>query len=116
MEAVPNHFESLISQAGEYAETKAHLFKLKIADKTSDTLSDAVSALVVWIFISFFLLVFSIGLALLIGEWLGKSYYGFFIVSGVYGIAGIIFHVNRKSLVKNPVSNFLISKILKNRE
>ncbi|MEO5595150.1 MAG: phage holin family protein [Chitinophagaceae bacterium] len=116
MEATPNHFESLISKAGEYAETKATLFKLKIADKASDTVSDAASTLVVSILFSFFLLSLSIGIALVIGEWLGKNYYGFFIVAGFYGIAGIIFHLNRKSLVKTPVSNFIITKILKNKE
>ena len=119
MEANPSHhshFESLISQAGEYAETKATLFKLKVADKTSDTVSDVASTIVVWMFIGFFLLCFSVGLALVIGEWLGKNYYGFFIVSGVYGIAGIIISLNRKSLVKTPVSNFIITKILKTPE
>jgi len=116
MEAIPNHFESLLSKAGDYAETRAKLLKLKVADKTSDTVSDAASTMVVWLFIAFFLLTFSTGLALLIGEWLGKSYYGFFIVAGLYGIAGIIFHINRKKLIKTPVSNFIIGKILKPAE
>lgn len=116
MEAAPNHFETLFSQAGEYAETKATLIKLKIADKASDTVSDAASSLVVGIFFASFLLCVSIGVALWIGELLGKTYYGFFIVAGCYGIAGIIFHLNRKSLVKTPVSNFIITKILKAKE
>jgi len=116
MEAAPNHFETLLSKAGEYAETKATLIKLKFADKTSDTVSDAASSLVVGIFVGFFVLCFSVGLALWLGELLGKNYYGFFIVSGAYGIAGIVFHLNRKSLVKTPVSNFIITKILKSKE
>jgi hypothetical protein len=119
MEAVPNqpnHFESLLHKAGDYAETKVSLLKLKVADKTSDTVSDAAAALVVLLFVVFFLLTLSIGVALLIGEWLGKTYYGFFIVAAVYGIAGIIFHLNRKHLVKIPVSNFIINKILKGAE
>jgi len=116
MEAVPNHFESLLSKAGDYAETKVSLLKLKVADKTSDTVSDAATALVGLLFVVFFLLTLSIGVALLIGEWLGKAYYGFFIVAGLYGIAGIIFRMNRKSLVKIPISNFIINKILKGAE
>ncbi|HTL08792.1 MAG TPA: phage holin family protein [Chitinophagaceae bacterium] len=116
MEAAPNDFDNLLSKAGEYAATRATLIKLKIADKTSDTVSDAASSMVVGIFLVIFLLCFSVGLALWIGELLGKTYYGFFIVALVYGIAGIIFHVNRKSLVKTPVSNFIITKILKARE
>ena len=116
MQAIPNHFESLLSQAGDYAETKAELLKLKIADKTSDTVSDAASTIVIWMFVVFFLFAFSIGLSLLIGERLGKNYYGFFIVAGVYGIAGIIVRINQNKLVKTPVSNFIINKILNTAE
>lgn len=112
----PNHFESLLSKAGDYAETRAKLLKLKVADKTSDTVSDAASTLVVMIFLVFFLLIFSTGLALLLGELLGKNYYGFFIIAGVYGIAGIIFRVNSKRFIKTPVSNFIINKILNQSE
>ena len=113
MESVPNHFETLLSKAGDYAETRAKLLKLKVADKASDTVSDAASALVITVFGVFFLLIFSVGLALLIGDWLGKSYYGFFIVAGIYAIAGIIFRVNKERFVKTPVSNFILRKILK---
>ncbi|MEP6746264.1 MAG: phage holin family protein [Bacteroidota bacterium] len=116
MEAVPNHFESLLSKAGDYAETKVSLLKLKVADKTSDTVSDAATMMVILLFVMFFVLTLSIGMALLIGEWLGKNYYGFFIVAGLYGIAGLIFSINRKSLVKTPVSNFIIHKILNTAE
>ena len=112
MEAMHDQFENLLSKAGDYAETKANLFKLKVADKASDTVSDAASAMVIWIFVGFFLLSLSIGAALLIGEWLGKNYYGFFIIAGFYGIAGIVFRLNRNSFIKKPVSNFIITKIL----
>ena len=108
-----NQFESLLSKAGEYAETKVSLLKLKVADKTSDTVSDAATMMVSMLFVVFFVLTLSIGLALLIGEWTGKNYYGFFIVAGLYGIAGVIFHINRNKLVKTPVSNFIIAKFLK---
>lgn len=116
MEASSGHFESLLFKAGEYAETKASILKLKVADKTSDTVSDAVASLVVFLFAGLFTVIFSMGLALLIGEWLGKTWYGFFIIAGFYGIAGIVFHVNRKNFVKTPVSNFIIGKFLKTPE
>jgi len=119
MEAVPNHtnhFESLLSKAGEYAEARVALLKLKVADKASDTVSDVAATIVFCVFMLFFLLTLSVGIALLLGEWLGKSYYGFFIVAGIYGIAGIIIFANRKNLIKAPVSNFIIHKILKTAE
>jgi hypothetical protein len=111
-----NHFESLLSKAGDYAETKVELLKLKVADKTSDTVSDAAAMIVMIIFVLFFIFILSIALALLIGEWLGKSYYGFFVMSAVYGIATLIFRSNQKAFVKEPVSNFIINKILKGAE
>ncbi len=113
MESVPNHFETLLSKAGDYAETRAKLLKLKVADKASDTVSDAASALVIAVIAVFFIFLISTGLALLIGDWLGKNYYGFFVVAGIYAIAGIIFRANKDRFVKTPVSNFILRKILK---
>ena len=116
MEATTHQFESLLYKAGEYAETKASLLKLKVADKTSDTVSDAAASIVVLLFAALFMVILSIGLAMFIGEWLGKTYYGFFVIAGFYGIAGIVFHINRKNFIKTPVSNFIIGKFLKTPE
>ncbi len=112
----PNHFESLLSQAREYADSRIALLKLKSADKISDSASDVGSALVIMLFIVIFLLVLTVGLALLIGEWLGKTYDGFFVMAGVYGIAGLIAITNRKKLIKMPICNFVINKILNDTE
>ncbi len=112
MDAVPNHFETLLSQAGEYAETRAKLLKLKVADKTSETVSDAASALVVGIFLIFFVVLLSFGLSFLLGELLGKTYYGFFAMAGFYAICALIFKANKKRFIKTPVSNFIIAKFL----
>jgi fatty acid desaturase len=116
MEASSSHFESLLFKAGEYAETKASILKLKVADKASDTVSDAASTVVVLLFVGLFTVMLSIGLALLIGEWMGKTWYGFLVIAGFYGIAGIVFHINRRNFVKTPVSNFIIGKFLKTPE
>jgi hypothetical protein len=50
---------------------------------------------------------------LLIGSWIGKSFYGFFIIGGVYAIIGLIFYAFRNQWLKEPFSNMLIRKILK---
>jgi hypothetical protein len=112
MEAT-THLDTLLSKAGDFVETKTTLWKLKAVDKTSDTVSDVVSSLVVVLFIVFFMLLLSIGIALLVGGWLGKTYYGFFVVAGFYGIAGIIIYASRNHWIKMPVANFIIRKILK---
>jgi hypothetical protein len=53
------------------------------------------------------------GFALLIGYWLGNSFYGFFIIGGFYAIIGLIFYARRGVWLKEPFSNMLIRKILK---
>jgi hypothetical protein len=62
---------------------------------------------------SFVIIIFSIGIALLIGDWIGKSYYGFFIVGGIYTMIGLILYARRGHWLKEPFSNMLIRKILK---
>jgi hypothetical protein len=44
---------------------------------------------------------------------LGKTYYGFFLVSGFYLLAGIIVYSNREKWIKEPVSDAVIDKLLK---
>jgi O-antigen/teichoic acid export membrane protein len=65
------------------------------------------------VIISFVIIIFSIGFSLLIGDWIGKSYYGFFVVGGVYTIIGLIIYARRGQWLKEPFSNMLIRKILK---
>ena len=48
----------------------------------------------------------------MIGEYLGQFYYGFFIIAGFYVRIGFVFSVFQQELIKNPVCNFFIKKIL----
>jgi hypothetical protein len=71
-----------------------------------------VPRLSVIIMISLFALVLNIGIALLLGELLGKSYYGFFIVAGFYLVAGIILHFFLHKWIKKPISDLIIKQAL----
>lgn len=113
MQSEHNHFETLFVKARDYAETRAELVKLKVADKTSETASEAVSAIAGFVVLLTFLLFLSIGFSLLIGELLGKIYYGFFIMAGVYGLVGLVLKANQRRLIKTPVSNFIIARFFK---
>ena len=112
MEDQAHSFESLFGRAGDYFETRLKLLKLKSVEKSSDIVSSIVSvvALILIIFLS--IIIVSIGLALWIGEFLGKSYYGFFVVGGIYIIIALIVYLFRKYLLKIPVGNLLIDKVL----
>jgi hypothetical protein len=103
----------LLSEAGEYLETRATLLKLQTVESLTDVVSTLVSGLGLFCILAWILVVFSIGIALLIGDLLGKTCYGFFIIGGVYAIAGLFCYMLRDRLLKQPFSNILIRKLLK---
>lgn len=104
--------ESLIEKGEQYGKTTLELLKLKTLDKSADMVSNLVSWLIVVIFAVLFFLILNIGLALWIGELLGKSYYGFFVVSGFYALLTLVFGIFRKQLIKRPVNNSIITQVL----
>jgi hypothetical protein len=113
MQDQPTDIDILLSDAGDFIETRTTLWKYKGIESLADVSGELVSGLAMIVFVSFVVIVFSIGFALLIGEWLGKSYYGFFIMGGFYSIVALVIYARRGRWLKNPFSNMLIRKILK---
>jgi hypothetical protein len=113
MDKQPHVVESLIGNSTEYVDTRLKLFKLKLVDKTSDIASSVVAFVpLILIFLIVFLLL-NIGIALLIGDLVGRASWGFLIWTAVYIIAGLVLYKSRKKLVKVPFANLLIRKFLK---
>jgi len=113
MEEQPTDIDILLSDAGDFIETRTTLFKYKTIESLADVSGELVSGLAMIVITSFVIIVFSIGLALLIGNWLGRNYYGFFIMGGFYSIMALIIYVRRGKWLRDPFSNMLIRKILK---
>lgn len=113
MEEQQVDIDNLLSDAGDYIETRTTLWKLKAIESLSDVSGELVSGMGMIVISSFVIIIFSIGISLLIGDWIGKSYYGFFIVGGLYTIIGLILYARRGQWLKEPFSNMLIRKILK---
>jgi hypothetical protein len=113
MEEQPTDIDILLSDAGDFIETRTTLWKYKTIESLADVSGELVSGLGMIVIVSFVIIMFSIGFALLIGEWLGKSYYGFFVMGGLYTILGLIIFAGRRKWLKDPFSNMLIRKILK---
>lgn len=104
--------EALFEKAGNYLETRLDLFKLKATQQSSGIMSSMISSMILVLIITNIVLMINIGLALLLGEMLGKSYYGFFLLGGVYCLAGLIFHLNKNKWVEEPVTNAIIKKMI----
>jgi hypothetical protein len=113
VEEQQHDIDILLSDAGDYIGTRTTLWKLKAIESLSDVSGELVSGLALIGIASVVVLILSAGLALLIGYWIGKSFYGFFIIGGVYAIIGLVFFAFRNQWLKEPFSNMLIRKILK---
>ncbi|MBL0357626.1 MAG: phage holin family protein [Chitinophagaceae bacterium] len=113
MYSTVDSIEKLVAVAGDLAETKIELLKLKAAGKVSASLSSLVAVIMILVFSGAALTVISFGFAYLIGSKLDNLSYGFFIIGGVYALAGLLIYVNRKKWVQAPLSNMFIDKIVR---
>lgn len=104
--------EELFYKLKDYADTRLDLFKLKGINKVSGFLSTLIVSIVLVVLLFLVLICISIGLALLIGSWLGHSYWGFFIIGAIYIIVGLVLFSGRKKMIKEPVSDLLIKELM----
>ena len=112
MEKPASQIESLFERVEAYSKTSYELSKLKSVEMFTLVVTELVSRLSAIIMLSVFLLVLNIGIALMLGEVLGKSYYGFFIVAAFYLAAGIVLHFFLHKWIKKPVSEIIITHAL----
>ena len=116
MTTVIENAERLIASAGELAETKIELAKLRVTGKVSGAISSIVALILVIVVGAGTITILSFGVAFLIGEALGNTSYGFFIVGAVYALAGLLIYVNRNNWVQKPIKDLFIDKISGNDE
>ena len=105
--------ESLLERTAEYGKASFELVKLKALDKTSDAVSSLIPHSVVLVLVAVFMLFLNMGLAFWLGEILGRTFYGFFVVAAFYGIAGIVLHFFMHDWLKKIIGNYFIKNVLK---
>lgn len=104
--------ESLFDQIGSYGETRIEILKLSTVDKASELISLASVRVALYLMASRTILFLCIAIAFLLGEWLGRYSYGFFIVSTAFILAGIPVYVWRDKWIRDPVARLVITKLL----
>lgn len=112
MENQSTPVESLVDSVKDYVETRLDLLRLKAIDKSSSFLSLLISMLVIILLGFISLMLLSVGIALLLGDLLGGSYYGFFIVAALYIITGLVLYSSKEKLLKTPLANSMIKKLM----
>jgi hypothetical protein len=105
--------ELLLEKAADYGKTGFELAKLRSVEKLTDVISSLIPHSVLMILIASFMLFLNLGLAFLMGDILGKTFYGLLIVAGFYGICGIVLHFFMHKRFKRVVGNYFIKMLLK---
>ena len=112
METQSTTIISLVERAEQYGKANVELYRLKMIDKSAEVVSTMATKLAVIIFFTLFFLILNVGIALWIGDLLGKSYLGFFSVAAFYAIAGILLYAFRDKWIKTPIRNSIILQAL----
>jgi hypothetical protein len=112
METPTSTAQALIESAEAYGKTSIELAKLKSLDAAARIVTSLVSRGSVVVMVAFFALFFNVGLALMIGEFLGHIYFGFFIVAGFYLLVGLIFHFFMDKWIRKPIAELIITEAL----
>lgn len=108
----PNNIEQLLKDAKEYVDTKARLTKLQTIDKGSELAGSTVVGILLLLFVTVTFLFSSIALAFYLSERSGSFTLGFLSVAGIYFVFAILIYISRNSLIKKPIIDFIIRKIL----
>ena len=113
MENKTSYFEPLFERLEEYSKTSFELIKLKTLEKTTEIFSIYISRGLALFVFSIFIVFANIGLALWLGDLLGKTYYGFLCVAGFYAIVWGVLAFVLDGAIKRSINNSLITKFLK---
>jgi len=107
------HIETLFNKAKQYTETSIELYKLSAIDTSADIVYSLASRAILILIISTCITFLNLGLAFLIGNFLGDYFKGFFIISLFYLVVAVIVYAFNKSLIQRPVTDLVITKLMK---
>jgi hypothetical protein len=110
MQISENLIEPLFERTDAYLKTTIELTKLKAISKVISLTTSGIIMFCVWIAGLFFLLILSLGMALYLGDLLGKLHYGFFIIAVFYLLLGLLMHFFLHKWMQKLVSKYIISQ------
>jgi membrane-bound ClpP family serine protease len=113
MEGKVTTIETLVDKTEDYVKTSIDLFKLKAVDKSAEVVSTLSVKIACLLITGIVALLVNVGLALLIGEAIGKIYIGFFVVAAFYLLVLGLIMLFKNEWIKTPVSNAVINSFFK---
>lgn len=111
MSTIQENLKTIVETSSDYAKINMRLISLKLSEKLSNMLSGFFTLIILVVVFTFALIMISIGLAKWIAFALDNEWAGFFIVGGIYILAGIMLVVMKKTLIKEPVLNAIVQSM-----
>lgn len=111
MSETKNAFETLAENVREYVEVRVKLFLLDVQEKLVEIVASIALFLIVGLLATLVFVFGSIGLALLIGKWIGSYFAGFFIMAAANILLLLLVRANAMRWIKLPIMNFLLKKL-----
>lgn len=113
MEGKENVLEALIESAEEFSKTSIELLKYKALDKATFIASTIALNVGVLFILVLFVIMFSIGASILVGEIINNMYLGFFIIAAFYGLCAVLFYFFFGESIKKLVTGIILKQIFK---
>lgn len=111
MNSLPAVIQDLLKQMEDHAKTSVELYRLRALEKATVVAVSLFSRIGTAVAVCLFLIVFLIGTSFLLGDLLGKTYYGFFGVAFFLLFITILFHYRLSRWIRKPLSNHIIKTI-----
>lgn len=112
MENDQTKIEELFYKLKDYGESSITLLKLKAINKAVKFSSTVILSVFSLVLLFLILICISIGLSLLIGQWLGHAYWGFFIMALFYIIVWFLLFLGKKKVLNEPIKSRLIKELI----
>lgn len=112
MDNATNHLESIFESAEAYGKTTLELIKLRSLQISTSVISSVLAQMVVFAILFMCVLVISVGIAFLLGQWLHNVPYGFLIVGGGYLIGGVLAHLFLPQWIRKRVTHAVLKATL----
>lgn len=113
MEEVFEKTEELADNIKEYVNVKLDAVKLSVAEKSSKIFSNVIASSIFALTIIFFLIFFSVALAYFLAKFLGNTWSGFLIVSGIYLLIALLVLAFKERMIRIPLINSILSQMFK---
>lgn len=105
--------EEVLNKIKEYIDTRVRLSKLILIEKGASIVADAITSVIILIFLVLAFLFVSLALGFYLSELLGNTYGGFFIVSLFYFLIAVIVILMKDKYLHKSITDKAIKKIFK---